>query len=146
MGQRRQVLPNEANGPETLNKASTRWPRLLTTAYLGHKHVVCQESYCCSAAQCRILHGNTLDVNVNMYWYENLHSIRFAITLNDVPPPCILVGIKKMTKEEADKVCISNKNRSHTKLRCTEPGKLQMSMFIPSGASKCVQFCENLKM
>ena len=86
------------------------------------------------------------DVNVNVYWHENLHSIRFAITLNDVRPPCILVGIKKMTKEEADKVCISNKNRSHTKLGCTEPGKLQMSMFIPSGASKCVQFCENLKM
>ena len=34
--------------------------------------------------------------------------------------PVARLGIKKMTKEEADKVCISNKNRSHTKLRSTQ--------------------------
>ena len=33
--------------------------------------------------------------------------------------PVAPLGIKKMTKEEADKVCISNKNRSHTKLGST---------------------------
>ena len=34
--------------------------------------------------------------------------------------PVARLGIKKMTKEEADKVCISNKNRSHAKLRSTQ--------------------------